>query len=1032
MRNMTFITLASLIILTILTSTALVVDVWQTDSESDNESVSTSTASFLIDDTKSTDFDYGSSNNAVTITGYNGGGGHVIIPDSIEGMPVKYILDSAFKDKAEINSIILPKDLISIGGSAFRNCTGITHVDIPDGVSVIGNSAFRGCSGLTEVIFGSNVSKIQSSAFRDCISLDVMQFKGNAPDTSTDWNVSVSKEFKVYYAKGKTGFDNSWSVNKIELDKPGAPKNLNIIPSAEKLHLSWAAPVFVNENMVFSYEVFFKTIGDKNWTCIHNINELDFVLEELENGTEYESCVAAVNIAGTGDCSNIVSSIPSTVPEPPDAIGKSMDAEVMLTWNVPENGGAEIIEYYIYQDGTRVSTEHITNTSYRIGGLQNGINYFFQITALNYNGEGLKSNSVSITPMKVCTINFDTNGGNQIDSITQIHNTKVLPPNNPQKEGSTFIGWIPALPDLMPQSDMTIVAVWNINIDVPSAVFDIYYNGFDQVGIVTGTGYILSGNFAMKDVGTYKAYAMLEEGYIWLDGESEIKEIEWSIMPKEVIVTPVNNQTKIFSQKDSPMSYSLSEEIFVTGELSRDAGEGIGEYCINLGNMYADQNYILKLAGSDIYFKINPKCISKTFIDSIDDEVYTGSEINPGIFVMDDGTVLVPDSDYTISFHDNVSAGTASVIVSGMNNYSDSIFTDFTIVPKTMTIKADDKSVIYSKDAPTYTARYDGFVQGEDKECLLGALSFMCDYDGTVYNRSFSIKPLGLSSTNYEITFLTGELLVYKAIATEPTINAGLFYNGYEQVGVTADVGYSLTNNRTTDAGEYMAIAVLKDGYVWHDQTSSIRTVSWTILPKVIQITPESGQSKTYWGDEPVLRYRLSEDIDILGRLDRVTGEEIGEYAITIGTLVPTNKNYDLRICEQTITMEIVATCPGNPIEVETELDGHDLKLSWCAPIFDGGSKIMKYEVWVNINNIESWILLDIANNPKSSIINIEEGVYDFSIKAVNDIGTSDFSSISSISITYDENMDDYTFALFMSIIFMGFNLITILLFRKS
>lgn len=61
------------------------------------------------------------------------------------------------------------------------------------------------------------------------------------------------------------------------------------------------------------------------------------------------------------------------------------------------------------------------------------------------------------------SITFDTNGGSQIESITQRYGTTITPPENPTKEGHTFIGWEPAIPETMPATDLTVTAQWQIN-----------------------------------------------------------------------------------------------------------------------------------------------------------------------------------------------------------------------------------------------------------------------------------------------------------------------------------------------------------------------------------------------------------------------------------------------------------------------------------------------------------------------------------------------------------------------------------------
>lgn len=90
---------------------------------------------------------------SVTITGLKQGvpWTFLIIPDTIENLPVTTIASLAFNENTNLKHIELPNSLTNIGGSAFRGCTGLTNITIPNSVTSIGNSVFSGCSSLENI-----------------------------------------------------------------------------------------------------------------------------------------------------------------------------------------------------------------------------------------------------------------------------------------------------------------------------------------------------------------------------------------------------------------------------------------------------------------------------------------------------------------------------------------------------------------------------------------------------------------------------------------------------------------------------------------------------------------------------------------------------------------------------------------------------------------------------------------------------------------------------------------------------------------
>ena len=58
------------------------------------------------------------------------------------------------------------------------------------------------------------------------------------------------------------------------------------------------------------------------------------------------------------------------------------------------------------------------------------------------------------------TITFNSNGGSDVDPITQDYGTTVTAPDDPTKPGCDFAGWTPELPETMPAENMTVTATW--------------------------------------------------------------------------------------------------------------------------------------------------------------------------------------------------------------------------------------------------------------------------------------------------------------------------------------------------------------------------------------------------------------------------------------------------------------------------------------------------------------------------------------------------------------------------------------------
>ncbi|MBQ9766234.1 MAG: leucine-rich repeat domain-containing protein [Lachnospiraceae bacterium] len=91
------------------------------------------------------------------------------------------ISGSAFKGYANLESVVFPETLKTIGFEAFYECTSLKSVIIPQSCTFVGGSAFRDCIGLESVEIRGNlefneVGVWDMSQFNDCSNLKTVTF----------------------------------------------------------------------------------------------------------------------------------------------------------------------------------------------------------------------------------------------------------------------------------------------------------------------------------------------------------------------------------------------------------------------------------------------------------------------------------------------------------------------------------------------------------------------------------------------------------------------------------------------------------------------------------------------------------------------------------------------------------------------------------------------------------------------------------------------------------------------------------------
>lgn len=163
----------------------------------------------------------------VQITGYKGSGGAVEIPNTINGIPVTDIGNSAFANNQKLTSVSIPAGIKNIGQQAFTGSRSMTKIlvdpnnpnyssysgvlfnkertiliacpgglaenNIPSSVTSIGSYAYAECRNIKEISIPAGVTVIGDNAFKRCRSLTGINVDANSPNYTSIEGMLLNK-----------------------------------------------------------------------------------------------------------------------------------------------------------------------------------------------------------------------------------------------------------------------------------------------------------------------------------------------------------------------------------------------------------------------------------------------------------------------------------------------------------------------------------------------------------------------------------------------------------------------------------------------------------------------------------------------------------------------------------------------------------------------------------------------------------------------------------------------------------------------
>ncbi len=223
------------------------------------------------------------------------------------------------------------------------------------------------------------------------------------------------------------------------------------------------------------------------------------------------------------------------------------------------------------------------------------------------------------------------------------------------------------------------------------------------------------------------------------------------------------------------------------------------------------------------YAQANEIKYTTLVIDPIENQIYTGEEITPEVGASANGRRLAQDTEYTISYKDNINAGSAKVIAKGLGDFKHLAATaKFTILPKGVEdIRALDTGSVYTPKGVTPKLYiYSGnklLVEDQDYEMLDNrvltdageynlAVSLIGNYDGVI-NATYKISRKAITKT--EIKYGSDVTITYKGEVLEEgkdyTVERETKENGDVVTTVNGIGNYRGTDSYTKKANNYQS-----------------------------------------------------------------------------------------------------------------------------------------------------------------------------------------------------------------------------------
>ncbi|WP_129558096.1 MBG domain-containing protein [Pseudomonas aeruginosa] len=382
-------------------------------------------------------------------------------------------------------------------------------------------------------------------------------------------------------------------------------------------------------------------------------------------------------------------------------------------------------------------------------------------------------------------------------------------------------------------------------------------------------------------------------------------------------------KTKVYGDADPSLTYQVSglkngdsAGSILTGGLNRAAGENVGVYGINQGDLALNSgNYDLSYQGNNL-------TITKALLNVIADgktKVY--GDADPSLTYQVSGLKNGDTAGAVLNGGSLSRVAGENVGVYGINqgglalnsgNYDLSYLgNNLTITKALLNVIADGKTKVYGDADPSLTYQVSGLKNGDSAGSILtGGLNRVAGENVGVYG--INQGDLALNSGNYDLSYQGNNLTITKALLNVIADAKTKVYGDadpsltYQVSGLkNGDTAGAVLNGGSLSrvAGENVGVYGINQGglgLVSGNYDLAYQGNNLTITKALLNVIAD-GKTKVYGDADPSLTYQVSglKNGDsagsiLTGGLNRDAGENVGVYGINQGGLVLTSGNYDL------------------------------------------------------------------------------------------------------------------------------------------